>query len=240
MDLQSFTAAEGFTVRAVIKGGETWFVARDVCDALEIADGRQAVDRLDEDERGGCSIPTPGGVQEVRAVSEAGLYSLVLSSRKPDAKKFKRWVTHDVIPSIRQTGAYSITQTVPAKPLTRLEILNMALESEQRAVALEAELEAARPAVEFMERYVDAEGTQPIRVVAKIVGMKERAFIAFLEKQGILYRMSGRLTPNAIHMEKGRFEIKAGEANGHAYAQPRFTAAGIEWITQRLRVAVAA
>jgi prophage antirepressor-like protein len=105
-ELQVFEG-QGFSVRTTIKNGEPWFVASDVCQVLEISDIRQAMDRLDEDERGGCRIPTPGGEQEVRAVSEAGLYSLVLGSRKPEAKTFKRWVTHEVLPAIRRTGTYS-------------------------------------------------------------------------------------------------------------------------------------
>ena len=77
---------------------------------------------------------------------------------------------------------------------------------------------------------------QPIRAVAKILGMKERDFVAFLEEEGVMYRLSGRLTPSAEHMEKGRFEVKTGEAHGHAFAQPRFTPAGVEWISRRVRL----
>jgi prophage antirepressor-like protein len=95
-------------LRVVLIDEEPWFAAKDVCDILEIADTRQAVERLDEDEKGRYSIPTPGGNQELWCVNEPGLFSLVLSSKKPDAKPFKRWITHEVIPSIRRTGSYSI------------------------------------------------------------------------------------------------------------------------------------
>lgn len=97
---------------------EPLFVATDVCECLDIADVQQACDRLDEDERGRCSIPTPGGPQEVRAVTESGLYSLVLGSRKPEAKKFKRWVTHEVLPTIRKTGTY----TAKPSPQSKLDL----------------------------------------------------------------------------------------------------------------------
>jgi hypothetical protein len=95
-------------VRVTTTDGETWWVAKDVCDVLDITDSKQACDRLDTDERGRCSIPTPGGNQKVRAVNESGLYSLVLSSRKPQARAFKRWVCHEVLPAIRSTGSYSL------------------------------------------------------------------------------------------------------------------------------------
>lgn len=93
-------------VRTVNRDGEIWFIAADVCAALEIVSSRQAVGRLDDDEKGVCTVSTPGGRQEIMIVSESGLYSLILTSRKEEAKRFKRWVTHDVLPAIRTTGKY--------------------------------------------------------------------------------------------------------------------------------------
>lgn len=108
--LQIFASAD-FRIRAVMRDGEPWFVAVDICRALSIVDDRQAVDRLDPDERGGCIVPTPRGDQMVRAVSEAGLYSMIQTSRKPEAKLFRRWINHEVLPSIRKTGVYAIQPT---------------------------------------------------------------------------------------------------------------------------------
>lgn len=93
-------------VRTIIRDGEPWFVANDVCRALEI--DRTQIRRLDDDEKGVCSIQTPGGEQKMTIVNEPGLYSLVLGSRKPEARAFKRWITHDVISAIRKTGHYSV------------------------------------------------------------------------------------------------------------------------------------
>lgn len=90
--------------------GGTWFVATDVCRVLEIANPSDAYTRLDEDEKGVRIMDTPGGPQQVVMINEAGLYSLVLTSRKSQAKRFKRWVTHDVLPSLRKTGSYSLGQ----------------------------------------------------------------------------------------------------------------------------------
>lgn len=105
-------------IRTVSIDGEPWFVGNDVCAVLEITDARQAVARLDDDERGGFNVPTPSGHQEMRCINESGLYSLILTSRKPVAKRFKKWVTADVLPSIRKTGAYSITGANLPAPTT--------------------------------------------------------------------------------------------------------------------------
>lgn len=95
-------------VRIITKDGEPWFVAKDVCDALGLENSRKAVSSLEDDEKGVTISDTLGGKQELTTVNEPGLYSLILRSRKPEAKVFKHWVTHRVLPSIRKTGAYAI------------------------------------------------------------------------------------------------------------------------------------
>ncbi|MBC3348386.1 hypothetical protein HU811_17255 [Pseudomonas sp. SWRI196] len=94
------------------QNGETWFVAADVCRVLEIADVKGAYSRLDDDEKDTRTMGTPGGPQQVVMINEAGLYSLMFTSRKPQAKRFKRWVTHDVLPSLRKTGSYSLGEKI--------------------------------------------------------------------------------------------------------------------------------
>ncbi|MGV0961894.1 BRO-N domain-containing protein [Limnohabitans sp.] len=98
---------EGRQVRIVTDAqGEPWFVAADVLSTISL--DRKALERLDDDEKGVNSIHTPGGVQEMTTVNEPGLYALVLGSRKAEAKRFKRWVTHEVLPTIRKTGSYAV------------------------------------------------------------------------------------------------------------------------------------
>ena len=101
----------GNEVRSLMINNEPWFVAKDVCKILEI--GTEQIRRLDDDEKGLRSMHTPGGEQEMSIVSESGLYSLTLGSKKPEAKPFKRWITHDVLPALRKTGAYSISGYAP-------------------------------------------------------------------------------------------------------------------------------
>lgn len=97
---------DSFALSALEKDGKAWFVASDVCKALGIQNSRHALSRLDDDEKGVVSSYTLGGIQQVATVNESGLYSLIFSSRKEAAQKFKKWVTSQVIPSIRQHGGY--------------------------------------------------------------------------------------------------------------------------------------
>jgi len=99
-------AFQGQAVRTILKDGETWFVAADVCTVLEHTNSRVAVSRLEDDEKGVSSVYTLGGGQETTVVNESGLYNLIFTSRKPQAKAFRRWVTSEVLPSIRATGRY--------------------------------------------------------------------------------------------------------------------------------------
>lgn len=105
------------SVRIVMIDDCPWFVAADVCAALDIAETHRALARLDEDEKGRHTMTTPGGNQELSIINESGLYALILTSRKPEAKKFKKWVTSEVLPALRRTGHYEIPQAVPAVAL---------------------------------------------------------------------------------------------------------------------------
>ena len=146
-------------VRIVEKGGEPWFVAKDVCDILALGNPRSSIALLDEDERGVHSMDTPSGKQEMGIISEAGLYSLILRSRKPEAKAFKRWVTHEVLPSIRKTGAYlspgMSNEQIKALVTTLEEEVYRRIQAENRLAKLEAHAEelarAAIPATPFGE-----------------------------------------------------------------------------------------
>ena len=115
--------------------------------------------------------------------------------------------------------------------LSRLEILQMALESERARIEVEAKLAIAAPKAEFVDRYVDATGTYGFRQVAKMLSVKENWLSEFLIDKGIMYRLSGRLTAHSGHIDAGRFVPRAGVAkNDHAYTECRFTAKGVEWV----------
>lgn len=108
-DLQIFSSPEFGAIRTIEKDGEPWFVGKDVATALGYKDTVNALkSHVDTEDKGGWQITTPSGIQEMTIINESGLYSLVLSSKLPGAKQFKRWVTSEVIPSIRKTGSYSV------------------------------------------------------------------------------------------------------------------------------------
>ena len=116
-ELQIFKNEEFGEVRSLIIDNEPWFIASDVCKSLDIKNATDTLKRLDEDEKSRFNLGLPGGA--TNCVNEYGLYNLVLASRKPEAKKFKRWITHEVIPSIRKTGGYQI----PADPMAALKLM---------------------------------------------------------------------------------------------------------------------
>ena len=146
-EIRVFNSDQFGEVRTVTIDDEPWFVAADVCRALEIGNSRMATDRLDDDEKAAVSLTdtSSNGVtqqREMTVINEPGLYSLVLGSRKPEARAFKRWITHEVIPALRKTGTYSL------KPMSQLEIakisLDMLIEQEKRLDSLEQENESTR------------------------------------------------------------------------------------------------
>lgn len=97
---------ESYDLRSITRLGEIWFIAADICKALEHTDPTKALSRLDDDERSTTNIRTPGGPQAVNIINESGLYKLMLTSRKANAKPFQKWITKEVLPSIRRTGRY--------------------------------------------------------------------------------------------------------------------------------------
>lgn len=217
-------------VRVVQADGEPWFVAADVCAVLGLGNVSMALERLDDDEKGVSSIDTLGGAQQMAVINESGLYSLVLGSRKPDAKPFKKWVTAEVLPSIRKTGAYSVTQEAIPQTYAQalLEAGRLALQVEQQ----EAALALAAPKVEFMDNYVQAStGSLGFRQVCKLLKVKEPAFREFLLAEKIMYYLGGTLTAYQNHLDAGRFEVKTGVANSeHAYSSTKFSAKGVTWV----------
>ena len=188
---------EGANVRVVVgEDGEPWFVAADVCAVLELSNPSQAMTRLDHDER--TLISNEGGGLGVNAVSEAGLYSLILGSRKPEAKRFKRWITHDVLPSIRRTGAYGERDAIQAlsDPATLRNLLGSYAE---RVLALEADngelraaVEVAQPKAEALDRIAtSAVGSLCITDAAKALQVGPKALFRWLSTNGWIYRRTG-------------------------------------------------
>lgn len=216
----------GSDVRTVTLDDTPWFIASDVCQVLGVGNPSKACLALDDDEKGITSSDTPGGVQQTLIINESGLYSLVLRSRKPEAKQFKKWVTSEVLPAIRKTGSY----------ISHPAALRLLADKIEENSKLQLTIAAQQPAVEYVERFVKAEGLFGIRETAKILGIQQNAFVDLCKQRKVLYRENGTLQPYAQWLEAGYFAVKTGEANEHAFKQTRFTSKGLEWARRYLGV----
>lgn len=238
-NMQVFQNDQFGDVRVVIKDGEPWFVAVDVCKALEIGNSRMAMERLDSDEKMTVSLTDShsgkrGGAQLITIVNEPGLYTLVLGSRKPEAKAFKRWITHEVIPSIRKHGAYmteSTLEQVCRNPEAVLLIVDKLLLERNKNEHLEAELSDARPKAAFYDAFVDGKSYTNIRVTAKELEIPERQFCKFLIDAGFLYRApAGNLLPYNKPSNEGLFVVRDYCRHGHMGSYTLLTAKGKDLI----------
>ena len=218
--LITFENAAFGKIRTLTIDGEPWFVAADVCRALEIGNPSMTVERLDDDEKGISTIDTLGGKQRMTIINEPGLYSLVLSSRKPEAKAFKRWITHEVIPAIRKYGGYmakSLLEQVLENPSLIYEFARRMLEEQQKNERLRQELDRAKPKADYYDAFIHPESCTNIRATAKELKVPEKMFTAFLIRKRYLYRApSGSLMPYAKAADDGLFFVKDYIAvNGH-------------------------
>lgn len=212
-ELKTYTNPTFGSVRTLNIDGEPWFVASDVCKALDIGNVSMAISRLDDDEKNTVSLTEgiPGNPNKT-IVNEPGLYTLVLSSRKPEAKAFKRWITHEVIPSIRKHGGYIAGQ----ESMTAEELMAKALMVAQKTIAdrdarisaLQVEVAVAQPKAAYFDELVDRNLLTGIRETAKELGIKQKVFVDFLLNKKYLHRSkSGKLTPTAGRGD-GLFEMK--------------------------------
>ena len=206
-ELQIFSNPAFGEIRVTDQNGEPWFVAADVCRALDIGNPTQAIARLDSDES--TLISNEG--REMNIISEPGLYALVLGSRKPEAKSFKRWVTHEVIPSIRRTGGY----IAGAESMTPEELMAKALTVAQKTLAdrearlsvLTVENQIMQPKAEYFDELVDRNLLTNFRETAKQLGVPPKKFVQFLLDKKYVYRdKRGKLMPYE-DKNKGLFEI---------------------------------
>ena len=197
-------------VRIILQDNEPWFVAKDVCECLAISKHRDAISRLDTDERGSLKVDTLGGKQEMATVNEYGLYSLVMSSRKPEAKEFKRWITHDVLPALRKTGSYSmsIPQTLP-------EALRAYADEVEQHNKTKALVEAQRPKVLFADAVSTSNTDILVGDLAKLLSQNgyavgQNRLFEQLRNEGFLISRKGNSynMPTQRAMEMGLFRIK--------------------------------
>lgn len=221
-------------VRTVEKEDGLWWVAKDVCEVFGETNYRRAIQSLDEDEKGVSQMHTPGGNQNMVIVNESGLYSLLFTmqptkargvdehyiiEREQKLKQFKRWVTHEVLPSIRKHGAYMTPDTIEKALLNPDTIIQLATalkdeQSKNKALkAVNSDLKVRNqimaPKADYFDELVDRNLLTNFRETAKQLGAKEKAFISFLLERKYIYRdKKGRIMPYAQYADSGLFEIK--------------------------------
>ena len=231
-ELQIFENPEFGRVRTTVIDGEPWFVAADVCHALDIGNPSDALNRLDSDERTLVSIEGASNGKPVNGVNEPGLYSLVLGSRKPEAKKFKRWITHEVIPAIRKTGGYQVPQS-PAEQMAQgiLAAQKLLAEKDKR-------IEEMRPKEIFADAVSVSKTDILIGDLAKLIKQNghdigQKRLFAWLREKGYLIKRKGLdwNMPTQKAMEMKLFRVKetvVTHSDGHTTVSktPKVTGKG--------------
>ncbi len=219
-EIQIFRNKDFGEIRTLEINNEPWFVASDICKALELTNATVSVGRLDEDEKSKFNLGLSGGATNI--INEYGLYNLVLASRKKEAKQFKRWITHEVLPTIRKHGAY-MTEEVTQKALSDPDFLiqlatNLKEERAKRQLA-EAENQRNKPKVVFAESCEVAENNILIGELAKRfkqngINIGQNRLFEWLRNNGYLGKSGNRYNlPTQYSMDLGLFEVKTRTVN---------------------------
>ena len=199
---------------------EPWFVGKDVAAALGYVEPTKAArEKVDPEDRGVSEIDTPSGTQQMTIINESGLYALVLSSKLPTAKAFKRWITHDVIPSIRKHGAYMTPEKLQEailNPDMMIQLCQQLKDEQEKNTVLRAknsvlvvENQIMAPKADYFDELVDRNLLTNFTEAAKQLNIKRRTFISFLIDKKYLYRdKKGNLLPYASAKTAGLFEVK--------------------------------
>lgn len=218
-EMQIFQNAQFGKLHIVERNGEPWFFTKDICDILNLGNPRSSVALLDADEKGVHIMDTPGGRQEVSIVSEPGMYSLVLKSRRPEAKEFKRWITHEVIPSIRKHGAYATPATIDNiinDPDFGIRLLQELKAERDKSAELTAKIEADKPKVEFAEALETSTNSITVKQFSVLLAQRgcktgEKRLFNELREDGFLLSYGNYYNePAQRYMDMKLFEVKTG------------------------------
>lgn len=217
--LEVFYNPEFGQVRTVIRNGEPWFVAKDVCDALEITwSGSKTLARIGDKHKGVVNFTTPGGSQELWCVSESGLYKLIMRSSKEEAERFQDWVTDEVIPSIRKHGAYltpAKLEEVLLNPDTLIRLAQNLKAEQERSRRLELEnkkqnqiINELQPKATYYDLVLQSKSAVSISKIAKDYGLSGQALNQILKELGVQYKQGGVWLLYQKHADKGYTQSK--------------------------------
>ena len=249
-EIQVFDNPEFGTIRAVRgEGGEPWFVVADLCKALDLSNPTMVASRLSEDDLSTTEvIDSLGRKQKANTTNEGGLYEVVFMSRKPEARAFKRWVTHEVLPALRRDGGYMVARAdeTPEETMARALLLAQGTMERQksRIAGLEAENEEMRPKALFADAVAASDGTCLVGEFAKMlrqngVDIGQNRLFAMLREDGYLGKVGqNRNVPTQRSMEMGLFRIKETaitHADGHVTINrtPKLTGKGQRYFLER-------
>ncbi|EGT4205414.1 phage antirepressor [Clostridioides difficile] len=210
-NLQIFKNKTFGEIRVIELNGEFWFVGKDIAEQLGYKDTSDALKRhVDDEDKGVGEIPTPGGNQNMKVINESGLYSLILSSKLPSAKLFKRWVTNEILPSIRSTGTYNMIDLQPKLPTTYKEALQHLIEQVEVNEKLQLEgkmkdqvIKELKPKADYTDMILKNKGLVTITQIAKDYGMSGKEMNKILHERGIQYKQSGQWLLYKQHQGKG-------------------------------------
>lgn len=212
-DLKIFENKEFGEIRTVVKDGEPWFVGKDVAEILGHSNPQRALrDYIDDDDKGVTKIVTPGGTQTMAIINESGLYSLILSSKLPNAKKFKKWVTSEVLPSIRKNGGYIAGQDTMSDD----ELMARALQvAQNKILERDKQIETMKPKAIFADAVAASHTSILIGDLAKLISQNgvsigQKRLFKWLRDNGYLIKREGsdRNMPTQRSMEMKLFEVK--------------------------------
>jgi len=202
-------------IRIHDRDGHPWFVLADVCRVLGIGNPSDAAKRLDDDERDALDITDPiGRAQAATIINESGLWSLVLTSRKPAAKTFKKWITAEVLPSLRKTGSFG----VPAQamlPRDPRELLSYITRQAGDMVGLQDMVASLEPKAAALDRLAESEGSHPPTVAAKALGVRPGRLFDWLEEHAWLYRGAEGLVGYQVKIDQGLIEHRPYRIERH-------------------------
>lgn len=189
-------------VRILLNESAPWFVIADVCRAVGLSNPTMAASRLDSDDLSSAEvIDGMGRTQQARIVNEPGLYDLIFMSRKLEARAFKRWITHEVLPAIRETGRYEIeVEAQPRLPQSYAEALRELASTVEERDEAKAQLAIAAPKADYVDGFVNPDDASLIRVFAAQLGVGEKALRAWLIDHKVIYRRTvGQRWSNSKH-----------------------------------------
>ena len=227
-------------VRTLLIDDEPWFVGKDIAGILGYKDTSDAIKRhVENEDKGVGNLPTPGGIQKMQLINESGMYSLIFGSKLPNAREFKKWVTGEVLPSIRKHGAYLTpgkVEEVLLNPDTIIKIAQNLKEEQEKRKQLEIENNELKPKANYCEQVLQSENAVVTTQIAKDYGMSPQALNSILHELGVQYKIDGQWLLYSKYQDKGYTKsCTIIDRTGETRLQTKWTQKGRLFIYEMLK-----